>query len=567
MADIDNTTNNELLQILRKLIHSWEYEVVEFKQASNDYSQNEIGKYFSAISNEANLKGLQYGWLVFGVDNKTRTVQNTDYRDTPRLESLKHEIAINATGGITFTDIFEVYDGGNRVVMFKIPAAVTAIPTGWKGHFYGREGESLSPLSLEELDRIRRQVKRDWSKQIIENSSIGYLDQAAIKTARENYKIKQNREHISAEIDAMSDEAFLSKLKLIVGGKLTNAAMVLLGNPDCDNILDSPVRLMWRLYGSNNMVKDYAEFKIPFITVVDKAYEKIRNLVYRYMPNQMTLFPIETQQYDTSLLRELLNNCIAHQEYTLGGRIYLDEFEDMVTISNPGSFIPGDIQKVLEIGYRAPYYRNQLLADAMKDFNMIDTVQMGIRKVFNIQRSRYFPLPDYYLQVANEVSVRIYGKILDENYTRLLFWRDDLTLDTVFLLDRIQKKLSIEKEQYRSLRKIGVVEGKAPNVYVSSSIAEIINERAQYTKNRAMNNQYYTDLIISYLEKFGSGTKADFNVLLCDKLSDVLSDKQKEKKVSNLLASMSRDGCIVFSGENKSTAKWTLTKNMQKKKG
>ena len=560
MADFERSINEELLQTLRGLIRNWEHEVVEFKQASNDYKQHEIGQYFSAISNEANLKSLQYGWLVFGINNKTRGIVGTDYRDTRGLESLKQEIAQNTTGGITFIDIFEVYDSEKRVVMFKIPAAVTAMPTTWKGHWYGRDGESLGALSTEELDRLRGQARRDWSKQLIEGSSIKYLDKEAICVARENYKIKQNREHINAEIDKMSDEEFLTKIKLIVDGKLTNAAMVLLGNPDHDNILEMPARMMWRFYGSNGIVKDYMEFNIPFITVVDKIYAKIRNLIYRYMPNQMTLFPTETQQYDGSLLRELLNNSIAHQDYTIGGRIYLDEFEDTVIISNPGNFIPGDIRKVLKAGYRAPYYRNQLLADAMRDFNMIDTVQMGILRIFNIQRDRYFPLPDYDFQTVNEVSVKVYGKILDENYTRLLFDNDNLSIDTVFLLDRVQKRLPLDKEQYKLLKNLGIIEGKIPNVYVSLAIAKITAERAQYTKNKAMDDQYYMDLIINYLKQFGSGTKADFIELLSDKLSAVLDDKQKDNKVRNLLTIMRHNELIKHAKGNKRTGAWALTK-------
>jgi ATP-dependent DNA helicase RecG len=556
----DKEMNNDLLLTLCALLQRWENEVIEFKEASNNYKQDDIGRYFSAISNEANLKGLQYGWLVFGVNNKTRTIVGTDYRDTRGLETLKHEIAQNTTDGITFTDIFEVYDTDKRVIMFKIPAAVTAMPTAWKGHWYGRDGESLGALSTEELDRIRGQVNRDWSKQIIEGSSVKHLDKDAIHIARENYKIKQNREHISAEIDQMSDEEFLTKMRLLVDGKLTNAAMVLLGNPDHDRLLEAVARIMWRLHGSDGMTRDYKEFKIPFIRVVDEAYSKVRNLVYRYMPNRKTLFPLETQQYDVNLLRELLNNCIAHQDYTTGGRIYLDEFEDMVIISNPGTFIPGDVREVLKFGYTAPYYRNQLLAEAMADLNMIDTVQMGIRKIFNIQRSRYFPLPDYDFSTPQKIAVTVYGKVLDENYTRLLFDRDDLTLETVFLLDRVQKRMSLKKEQYQALKKLGVIEGKIPNVYISANVADIINERAQYTKNKAMDDKYYMDLIISYLELFGSGTRADFMILLSDKLSDVLDDNQKENKVRSFLTLMRRNGVVERTTANKRTGAWQLAK-------
>ena len=540
MANLDRNMNEELLQLLRGLVRNWENEVVEFKQASNDYNKDRIGQYFSAISNEANLKGLRHGWLVFGVNNKTREIVGSDYRDKRGLDTLTHEIAQNTTGAITFTDIFEIHDDDKRVIMFKIPAAVTAIPTAWNGHYYGRNGESLSYLSLEELDRLRGQARRDWSKQVIDSSGIKYLDKDAIRIARKNYKMKQNREHITVEIDKMSDEDFLAKMELFIDGKLTNAAMVLLGNPDFDNRFEGHARVMWRLYGSNGMVKDYMEFKIPFITVVDRTYEKIRNLVYRYMPNRKTLFTTETYQYDASLIKELLNNCIAHMDYTTGGRIYLDEFEDTVVISNPGSFIPGDVRKVLRAGYRAPYYRNQLLSDSMRNFDMIDTVQMGILRVFNIQRDRFFPLPDYNLDETNEVSVRVYGKILDDNYTRLLFDSDNLSIDTVFLLDRVQKKLPLEKEQYKLLKDLGLIEGKTPNVYVSLNIAEIIDERAQYTRNKAMDDKYYMDLIINYLQQFGIGTKAEFIKLIGDKLSDVLDDKQKDNKVRSLIRAMQK---------------------------
>jgi len=557
---MDENFNCEILSVLYGLIESWENEVIEFKLAENDYDRDKIGQYFSALSNEANMKNLQHGWLIFGVHNKTRKIHGSGYRNTQGLETLKQEIAQNTTGGISFTDIFEVYDGEKRVVMFKIPAAVVAVPTAWKGQWYGRNGESLTPLSLEELERIRRQVRRDWSNQVIEGSSLACLDTVAIRVARENYKIKHNRKHISDEVDAMTDEQFLDKLKLTVNSKLTNAAMVLLGNPDHDNLIDTPVRFMWRLYGANGMVKDYEEFAIPFIMVVDKIYNKVRNLTYRYMPNQMTLFPIETQQYDSGLLRELLNNCIAHQEYTIGGRVYVDEYDDTVIITNPGTFLPGDVREVLKPGYTAPYYRNQLLADAMVKVNMIDTVQMGIRKVFNIQRSRYFPMPDYDFTKQNQVAVRVYGKILNENYTRLLFGHDDLSIETVFLLDRIQKQLPIEKEQYQQLRKIGLIEGKLPNVYISAKVAAMVDAKEQYTRNKAFDDQYYMDLMLAHLKQFKNATKTDFMKLLADKLSDALSDEQKDNKVRYFLKLLHQGKMIERTSANRRTGAWKLVK-------
>ncbi|MDD2212873.1 MAG: ATP-binding protein [Desulfitobacteriaceae bacterium] len=552
-----------LLETLNLLIERDENELVEFKEANNDYDKNKIGQYFSAISNEANLKEQQYGWLIFGVRNRDKKIIGSNYRDTVGLDRLKHEISVGTTGNISFIDIFEVYpiieEEARRVVMFKIPAAVTAIPTGWNNHYYAREGESLVPLSMEKLERIRRQHRKDWSKQIIEKGTIEHLDKEALLLARQNYKDKIKKSHIIQEIDAMSDKAFLTKLRLISEGKLTNAAMVLLGNSDYCHLIDRPPTVMWRLYSGKGEDRDYEIFEIPFITVGDRIYNKIRNLTYRYMPNQKTLFPMETQQYDQSLFYELLNNCIAHQDYSLGARIYVNEFEDKIKFTNPGSFMPRDIRTVLDPSYAPPFYRNQLLAETMAKLFMIDTASMGIRKVFNILREKYFPMPDYDI-TANQVSVTVYGKILDLNYTRLLFDNPDFDINTVFLLDQVQKGKKISGEESRYLRKMRLIEGKMPGIYLSSSVATMIDEKEQYIRNRAFDDKYYKDLIIGYLNEFGKAKKKDIMKLLFIKLPDALNEKQKEYKVRNLLSSMKAVGIIETDSDNNRLANWVLVK-------
>lgn len=556
--------NADIYLTLENLINNWENEVVEFKEANNDYDKNKIGQYFSAISNEANLKGLQFGWLVFGVRNKDKVIVGTNYRSTKGLDILKQEISMNTTGGISFIEIYEIYPNvvgeEKRVVMFQIPAAATAIPTGWNDHYYGRNGESLGALSIEEQDRIRGQEKKDWSKQILPDAKIEHLNKNAIAIARKKYKEKMNRPYIAEEVDNMSDEEFLTKTKLIVNGQITNAAMLLLGNEDFDYLFNLAPEASWRLFDSKNDVKDYEIFKIPFITLSDRIFEKIRNLTYRYMPNQLTLFPMETKQYDMWLLRELMNNCIAHSDYTLGGRIYLNEFEDNIILTNPGTFLPGKIEPILEPSYNPPFYRNQLLAQTMVNFNMIDTQTTGIRRAFRIQKEKYFPLPEYDFSVRNQIKVTIYGKILDENYTHILFENPDFDLTTVFLIDRVQKHISIEKDAVKYLRKLGIIEGKLPNIYISAKVAETLGEKEQYVKNKGFDEDAYRKWIISYLETYKLGKKQDFIQLLKDKLPDNLDDKQKESRVRNLLKKMKKDGIITTDSDNKRLANWILKK-------
>lgn len=277
------------------------------------------------------------------------------------------------------------------------------------------------------------------------------------------------------------------------------------------------------------------------------------------MPNQLTLFPLETKQYDMWLLRELMNNCIAHSNYALGGRINVDEEEDEITLRNPGSFLPGSIEVALQKNYTPPFYRNQLLAETMMKFNMIDTQSMGIRKVYKIQQEKYFPMPDYNLSVGNQVGVTVYGKVLDENYTKLLFEHSEFDIQTVFLIDQVQKHHTITNEQVKYLRKLQVIEGRMPNIYLSADIAKTLEKKEQYVKNKGFDDEYYRDLIIKYLKEYKNGTKENFKTLLIDKLPESLNEKQKENKIRNLLYSLRRRGVIECKGKYSRYASWVLT--------
>lgn len=556
---------DDLLQYYEKLeslIIHWENELVEFKEAKNQFDTNRIGKYFSAISNEANLKKQQYGWLIFGVsENNKKQIVGTRYKEgNGLLEKFKYEISQGTNDNLTFTDIIELFpivEGEKRrVIMFKIPAATTGFPTSWKNYYYARSGESLVFLQQNKIDEIRMQERMDWSKQFIPGATIEDLDKNSIEIAKIKYKEKMNKSHINEEIDRMSDTEFLTKVKLIINGNITNACMILLGKEESDVLLNSSPKIMWRLYANDGSVKDYEIFTIPFIKVIDKIFLKIRNLTYRYIPNQLTLFPIETSQYDTWLLRELLNNCIAHTNYILGGRIYVNEFEDKMIITNPGSFIPESIENVLQVSYNPPFYRNQLLADSMVKFNMIDTATLGIRKIYKIQRDKYFPMPDYDFQTINQVSVTVHGKSLNNNYMHLLYDNPDLDLETVFLLDRVQKNLELTDKEITMLRRKKLVEGRKNNLYLSSKTADTVEENTQYIKNKAFDDQYYKDMIVSYLKEFSSATKKDFKILLIKKLPDILNESQKDKKISNLLRSLKKSGIITTDTNNRTL--WML---------
>lgn len=555
---------DEIKDVLMSLVKGNENEYVEFKEAKNNFDFNELGKYFSALSNGANLANKQYAWLIFGVNDKTHEFVNTNYRKGSNLDKLKSEMVKFTNDNLTFLNIFELNIENKRVLMFKIPAAI-GVPTTWKKIAYDRVGESLDILNESKRNTILSTVNIDWSRQIISELTIKDLDEKAILKAREQFKKKNQNKEIASEIDKMDDLTFLNKAKLLLNGKITRAAWLLLGKDDVNTAVEGCIPIItWKLQDEKGVV-DYEHFSIPFILTMEKATDKIRNLKYRYIPSQTTIFPEEVDKYDSTILRELLNNAVAHQDYRISGRVNIVEMKDKVMIINEGSFIPQSVDNlILNAGYVPPYYRNTFLAQAMVNLNLIDTAGMGIRRSFEKLRERYFPMLDYDLSENNRVKVTIYGKIIDEKYTSLLFENKDLSLEEVMLLDRVQKGIKISKEQSDILRKDNLIEGRYPNLYISKGVSEIVNEKVSYTKKSGFNDQYYKDLVMKYVNDFGSITKKELDELLMDKLPDSLNNEQKKRKIKYLVNEnlAKKEQKLINIGKNKFPV-WTL-KNQKK---
>jgi ATP-dependent DNA helicase RecG len=262
-----------------------------------------------------------------------------------------------------------------------------------------------------------------------------------------------------------------------------------------------------------------------------------------------TLFPDEVDQYEPYVIREAINNSIAHQDYLKCGMINVVEMPDQMVFTNLGSFIPGSIEKVINQDAPEEYYRNRFLANAMFHLKMVDTAGGGIKKMFNFQRMRYFPLPEYDL-TQEKVKVTISGKILDIDYARMLAKNKDLTLSDIIMLDKVQKRKTLSKDEAKHLRTKRLIEGRKPNYYISQKLANITGQKASYTRLKAFDKKYYLDLIVQILKDHGSATRKDIDDLLWEKLPEWMNEKQKKIKINNLLSDLRRKDKIRNNGSD-----------------
>ena len=527
----------------------------EMKNLKNLFAGDEKNDVISYVAAIANMEG---GHLVIGVQDKTLEIVGTDLSkfnlnaQSAVWKLLEHCTNLSSEG--LSIDEYTTEDSHKTVWIIHIPKHLPRRPVYAHKKAWQRVEDSLVEMTQERLAAILEEPvfeAKDWSAEIVPNAVLTDLDELAVAKARVMFKKVHASKIPAEEIDAWTVEELLSNSGIMIDGKLTRAAIILLGKPvSVFKLRPAGVEVTWTLRDERQEVVDYEHFTAPFILTVDQILSKIRNLTMRELPGG-TLFPETMKQYDDYTIREALHNAIAHQDYTLQQRINFVENPGYLYYANGGSFIPGTLQNVLTTKGPQRYFRNECLCRAMVNFNMIDTVSRGIKKMFNEQWKRHFPMPDYEIDALNkEVGVKIYGNTINEKYTELLKENNTLTLGDCILLDAVQKRHRISEKDVVALLNRGLLEGDTSEYNISLDIAKKTRQLPYYTHNRGLDKAKLQHMILQYLQNAGSvGAKWD---AIFDYLRDVLprnkTPEQQERMVGNILAEMKEAEIVIVKG-------------------
>lgn len=558
--NLASMTEKELQRILilkypKESEHCEWKEFKNLKHAVSSRAGDDIVSYISAIAN------MQGGELVIGVEDNSLRIIGIENFHSYSPENIKLKLldqCPNLSSEGFWVESFHTDDTNKTIWVIHVPRHLPRKPVYAHGRNWQRVEDSLVEMRSEREHLILSEPLSkhdDWSASICPGATIDDLDLVAISYARKNFQEKFPK--LAADADIWDNVTFLNKAKVLIKGKITNTAIILLGKSETEGLISPAIaKIRWILKDKSGHDKDYQIISCPLLLGAEEAYSKIRNLKYRYMRGG-TIFPDEIEQYEPYVIREAINNAIAHQDYSLGGFINVVENEEgFLTFSNLGSFIPGSIDEVIRDNAPEEQYRNPFLAHAMFNLKMVDTIGSGIRRMFEYQRNRFFPLPDYDLS-GNKVNVIITGKVLDINYTNVLATNTDLPLLAIMLLDKVQKRRNLQDVEFEYLKKLKLIEGRRPNIFVSAQIAQETGQKAMYSKVKGFDKQYYLDLIIKAIREHQSLTRVDIDELLLGKLPENYSVMQKKNKINNLISELRSDGVIVNQGTLKKPV-WVL---------
>lgn len=529
-----------------------ENRYIEFK--SNYQNPDKLGQYISALSNGACLDGKDFGYLYFGVQDETLEIVGTSFDPSKEKaqgnQSLELYLRVMVSPKINFTiDDFTYLKNGAplHIVVFRIPAAISQ-PTCYKQKSWIRVDSHTTDLApYTDWIRTIYNSKTDWTAQIIEDANIEDLDKDAIQSAREGYR--QRFPDFAEALQAWSDTTFLDKAGLTQDGKITRAAMLLVGKPEKAYKLGHIAQMNWKCFQDGEIIGQL--FTIPFLKTTTELMLKIRNYRIKIYPHN-SLIPAEIWKYDTRSILEGLHNCIAHQDYTKDERIIVTEDKDKLTFENAGCFYEGDYEQYI-LGEKTPKsYRNPFLVKAMLNVKMIDSQGFGIHNLYMRQKERYLPMPDYEGTDESHVIMHLPGSVIDVNYSTTLMEHSDISLTEAILLDMVQKGKPLSDSAISTLRKKKLIEGRKPKFYIAKTLAQRTDRKVEYSRHKGMESKSCESLLIDSMKDHGELTRQEIDRLLWPVLSDQLDDTQKKNKIGNLLAKLRRKGVLsnITTGNN-----------------
>lgn len=505
----------------------------EMKNLKNSFSNDPHKDVISYLSGISNMEG---GHLVIGVADGTLDIVGTDLSkfnfDSTSVVYKMVEMCPNLPSEGLFVEEFITSDTNKVVWVINIPKHRTRRPVFAHKKKWQRIGDSLVELTAERENIILNEdiVHYDWSAGTIDEATTDDLDSEALRAALEGYCERYpNR---AKEARSWSTETFLDKARVARNGKITRTALLLLGKEESIHYLDHPAEIVWKLQTADERAAQI--FYPPFLLTAVKLRETIRNYQIKIFPSN-ALLPTPVMKYDQRSLLEALHNCIMHQDYSMKERIVVTETSDFVRFQNAGSFYEGQYFDYIS-GKKTPTkYRNEFMKTAMLNLNMVDSQGFGIHDMFEHQRNRFLPLPDYESSTESHVTLVMPGNIIDVKYSTTLMENTSLDLTTVFLLDQVQRNKPLNKEARAKLRELNLIEGRHPHIIISRKVAQLTNMEAEYTDLKGFDDDYYKDLILKSLSDHKRLRRTHIDKLLLPRLPKALNDRQKKNHIDYLL--------------------------------
>lgn len=463
-------------------------------------------------------------------------------------------------------DIYELYeDEGSklgRVLVIEIPPHPIGKVFKFEDVALMRVGEELKPMDDKTFISIIQEQEPDFSEHICAGVNLDDLDKDAIRVLKERYAEKQK----NPSFVSLSDAQALSDLRLIIGDKVTNAAVLLVGKKDVIDRMYPQAKVMLEYRNTESQIHfdSRKSFGQPFFILIDELWEEI-NRRNGSVPIRKGPYIFDIPFFNEDVIREIVNNAFTHRDYRFGSEIVIKQYPLKFTIINGGGFPHGVSVDNLLTTPSTP--RNRLIADVLSKTGIVERSGQGIDKIFLYTLSEGKPAPDYSQTDDFNVTATLSASVKDTGFALYVQsiqenLPDDkkLTVFDVLALCEIRDgaKRPSDREIALKLEKLGFVEkhGKTNAQYyiLPRKYYELSGDLAAYSLKTDWDISQVWAILCPFLFKYGKAKRADINKLIGSHLSD--------KQLRNILNEL-KDLDLIRTDNNQTRPTYYLSKESE----
>jgi ATP-dependent DNA helicase RecG len=417
------------------------------------------------------------------------------------------------------------------------------MPVHDHGTYWMRSGDSLVPMEPDMLKRIFEETGPDFSAEVCAGATLADLDPRAIEDFRQRWM----RHSGNAALAGLPVEQILSDAELLVGGRVTYAALILLGSPAAlgKRLAQAEVIFEYRSSDAGLPAQQRVEYRQGFFAYYEDLWRSVNSRNDR-QSYQDGLFRMEIPTFDEQVIREAILNAVSHRDYRLGGSVFVRQFPRRMEIVSPGG-LPAGITPENILDRQSP--RNRRIAEAFARCGLIERSGQGINRMFEQSIKQSKPLPDFSGSDEYQVSLVIRGDVQDVAFVRFLErlgaerlasfgTHDFLVLDFVRNERRVPEHL---RERLDRLVEFGVIErlgrGRGARLMLSKSLYAAIGATGAYTRKRGLDHETNKALLLKHL-KDGRGKGSPLSelqqvlpALSARRVQRLMDELRQEKKV------------------------------------
>jgi ATP-dependent DNA helicase RecG len=471
-----------------------EGETCEFKEAKGRFDFEELVKYSVSMADNGG------GRIILGVtDKRPRQVVGTQAFLQP--ERTRNGLRERIHLGVDF-DVISHANG--RVLVFHIPSRPVGTPVQDKGIYWTRDGDSLVPMTPEQLRQVFAEGGRDFSADVCADAKLADLDLAAIEDFRRRWISKSGNNALAT----ISVEQLLTDAEVLVDGRVTYAALVLFGtHPALGRYLpQTEITFEYRSSDASGPAQARKEYRVGFFGLYDDLWNTInlRNDLQHY---QDGLFMVDISTFSERPIREAILNAVSHRDYQFGSNVFVRQYPRRIEITSPGG-LPYQITLENILNRQSP--RNRRIADVFLKCGLVERSGQGMNLIYEEAIRESKPLPDFTNTDRHQVSITLHGTMQNPDFVRFLEkvgkerWASFSTDDWMLLsyVARGEKVPEAYKPRIESLLDLGVIERAGRGkLMLSHRFYSFIGRKGTYTRKKGLDRETNKNLLLKHIEE------------------------------------------------------------------